>query len=128
VGTGEAKVVTELADPLAILRRVMVVLQRARSISAETVGDEELLAMIEPWLAGPMALLPHVAELVDRAERTGQPPRNQDVFNILAVLRTHNGGRLGAHCDIFSRAIAEPDIPHDPVEWFRRAMGAEEPR
>jgi hypothetical protein len=128
VGTEEAPVMTELADPLAILRRVMVALQRARSVSAETLGDEDVLAMVEPWLARPMALLPRVAELVDRAESTGQPPSNHDVFNILVVLRTVKGGQLGARCDIVSQAIGEPDIPHDPMEWFRRAMGAADQR
>lgn len=106
----------DIEDPLEILRCVMVALQRARSVSAETVGNEDLIAKLQPWLVGPLALLPHVIELVDRAETTGVPPAPTDVLNILTVLRTIDGGRLGVLCDVFTGQ--GDDIPADPMAWF----------
>ena len=38
------------------------------------------------------------------------------MLNILTVLRTIDGGRLGVLCDVFTGQ--GDDIPADPMAWF----------
>jgi hypothetical protein len=62
------------AQALAVVDRLTFVLQRMRSISAETLGDDAtahlLQSYLTPWVYGPKCLLPALAKVQDRGSVT----------------------------------------------------------
>lgn len=96
------------AEAMKVVNDLTAVVQKMRSVSRETLGDDEVTAtvmeQIEKWVFGPQSILPALAKIQDRGSVTGP-----QLYNLMFVAHTL-APYIGASALIMGTPLPQPDL------------------
>lgn len=103
----------KLSEAVEITRKLMLATQRYRSMSAETIGSDPLLAQLQPWSLGENSILKPLVQIMDQYERSGIIAPT-DVYNIVTLARMKTPEILALYGMMFGVELPKPNL-----DWLK---------